>query len=239
MVSRKAQYDPVAKSVILEISYAAQKTALSGAILEVLPGAGESVGCPVVRWDGVAATKQQSSVTGIDAACGWKLDIGEIPTNGQVTARATLPLDLPEQADLDEWLSGAAQATAEAVSDSNVKSAAYPVQRLRDVQVVVPSRMVSQTPLAITLVPVWPSGPDELNPLYQSPSSGAPTQMLRDIAAGEDGVRFSDNCGGSVAVSSDGLVVTTLSMTPACTIYASVGNFTNLQSQPFSIASRE
>ncbi|HLS01000.1 MAG TPA: serine/threonine protein kinase, partial [Beutenbergiaceae bacterium] len=98
---------------------------------------------------------------------------------------------------------------------------------------------VSQTPLPITLVPVWPSGADELNPLYQSPSSGSPSQMLQDIAGGEDGVRFSDSCAGAVAISSDGLTVTALSVTSECRLHASVGNFTSLESSPFSITTRE
>jgi hypothetical protein len=88
-------------------------------------------------------------------------------------------------------------------------------------------------------VPVWAGGPDELNPLYSSPSTGSPSQMLVDVAGGEAGVRFADGCGGALAVSSDGLVVTALSIAPACVLRATVGNFTNLESSPFSITTRD
>ncbi|WIB35787.1 hypothetical protein [Curtobacterium sp. MCJR17_043] len=44
---------------------------------------------------------------------------------------------------------------------------------------------------------------------------------------------------GALAVSSDGLVVTALSVAPSCTVRATVGNFTNLESQPFGITTRD
>ena len=159
--------------------------------------------------------------------------------NGQVTVSATLPGSVADQAELNEWLDQAATSTTEALHNPESSSTAYPVQRLQDIQVETPSRTVSQTPLPITLIPVWPSGADELNPLYQSPSSGSPSQMLQDVAGGENGVRFSDNCAGAVGVSSDGLTVTALSVTPECRIHASVGNFTSLQSSPLSITTRD
>src|SRR5699024_400058 len=92
---------------------------------------------------------------------------------------------------------------------------------------------------ALPILPVWPSGADELHPLYQSPSSGSPSQMMQNITGGEDGIRFSDSCSGAVAISSDGLTVTALSVTPECRLHASVGNFTNLESTPFSITTRD
>ena len=104
--------------------------------------------------------------------------------------------------------------------------------------VVAPPRTVSGKTLPITLLPVWPKGPDRLNPLYRSPSVGRPSSLLTAVAGGEDGVRFADACSGSLAVSSDGLVVTTLTVAPECEVDARVGNFTYLQSNAFSISTR-
>ncbi|MCB5273932.1 hypothetical protein BJG92_01458 [Arthrobacter sp. SO5] len=80
---------------------------------------------------------------------------------------------------------------------------------------------------------------DELNPLYASPASGKPSQMLAAVTGGEKRVRFSDGCGGALAVDSAGLTVTALQVTPRCTVRASVGNFTELQSRSFGITSRQ
>ncbi|HEY4577115.1 MAG TPA: serine/threonine-protein kinase [Yaniella sp.] len=239
-VAREAEFDPEAGHITVEYTYAAQHAPLAGEFLEVLPAAGEEASaCPPVTWEGVTATQHSSSSTGLRAECGWQLADLEIPANGQVTLRATLPGSVADQAELNEWLDQAATSTTEALHNPESSSTAYPVQRLQDIQVETPSRTVSQTPLPITLIPVWPSGADELNPLYQSPSSGSPSQMLQDVAGGENGVRFSDNCAGAVGVSSDGLTVTALSVTPECRIHASVGNFTSLQSSPLSITTRD
>ncbi|PZE37817.1 serine/threonine-protein kinase [Curtobacterium sp. MCPF17_031] len=140
---------------------------------------------------------------------------------------------------LQEWLDGVGAATTAAVTDQSVSGTAYPVQRLQGIDVRTPDRTVSQTALPVTLVPVWPSGADDLNPLYRSPSTGRPSEMLVDIAGGESGVRFADGCSGALAVSSDGLVVTALSVAPSCTVRATVGNFTNLESDPFGITTRD
>ena len=55
--------------------------------------------------------------------------------------------------------------TSKAISDREVRSTAYPIQRLRSIELQVPSRVVNQSVLPVTVVPVWPSGADELNPL--------------------------------------------------------------------------
>ncbi|MFT4189578.1 MAG: serine/threonine-protein kinase [Aeromicrobium sp.] len=237
-VSRSASYDPAAETVTVEFTYTAQKAPLSGPFLEVVPAFGEGSGCPAVAWDRVDAGKHQAS-SGVKATCGWKLDNIEIPANGKVTFTGTTSAVVADITELDAWITEAATLTQEALTDGGATSTEYPAQRIQGVDLVVPPRTVSQTALPITVVPVWPSGPDELNPLYQSPSTGAPTQMLRQIAGEEGGVRFSDSCSGAVAVSSDGLTVTTLSPTSACQIHASIGNFTDVQSSPFSITTRE
>ncbi|PZR53730.1 serine/threonine protein kinase [Xylanimonas oleitrophica] len=238
-VSRDAAYDPETQTVSLSVTYSAQVSPLQGAFLEVVPGATEGEACPPVRWEGVTASRNQPSVTAITVDCGWRLEGVEIPARGQVALHAEVPLRLAGQDELDAWLAAGAQATRDAVSSPSVTGTAYPVQRLQDIEVRTASRTVSQTALPVTLVPVWPSGPDELNPLYVSPATGRPSQMLQDVAGGEAGVRFADGCSGALAVSSDGLTVTALAVAPSCVVRASVGNFPNLESAPFSITTRQ
>lgn len=237
-VSRQASYLPEAKQILVEFRYTAQKAPLSGALLEVLPAVDDGAACPPAVWEGVEATRHQAR-TGLDAACGWKLAGVEIPAGGEFTVTTSIPATVGDLDALRRWLSDASSQTSAALSDPESNSTAYPVQRLMDLTVVVPPRTVSQTTLPITLVPVWPGGPDEFGPVYQSPATGTPTQLLESVAGGEAGVRFSDSCSGAVAISPDGLTVTTLSPTTGCRIHASVGNFTNLESTPFSITTRE
>ena len=242
-VSRDASSDTAAGTVTLAITWSAQAAPLSGPLLEVVPGLDSDAACPPVRWSStegpVSATRNQPSLTGVSAPCGWTVSGVEVPAGGSVEVEATFPLAVADAAALDEWLDAAATATSEAVGSDRVSGTAYPVQRLRDVVVTTPSRTVSQTALPVTLVPVWPSGPDELNPLYTSPSTGTPSQMLQDVAGGEAGVRFADGCSGALAVSTDGLVVTALSIAPQCVLRATVGNFTALESSTFGITARD
>ena len=240
--TRRATIDPERGTVDLAITYAAQSTALRGQLLEVVPGADDRADCPAVTWTGddVSAARNQPSLTGLDARCGWTLTDVVVPAGEDLTVEATVRLaDLSDQAGLQEWLDAAGAATTAAVTDATVSGTAYPVQRLQGIEVRTPDRTVSQTTLPVTLVPVWPSGADELNPLYRSPSTGRPSTMLTDVAGGESGVRFADGCSGALAVSSDGLVVTALSVAPSCTVRATVGNFTDLESSPFGITTRD
>jgi hypothetical protein len=96
----------------------------------------------------------------------------------------------------------------------------------------------SVRPLRITLQPQWPSGLDPLNPLYNSPSTGEPSQALVAVAGGTSGVRFTDGCSGALDVSKDGLVVQAQSVAQDCQIGARVGNFTDLTSNAFEITTR-
>ncbi|MBT1668884.1 serine/threonine protein kinase [Curtobacterium flaccumfaciens pv. flaccumfaciens] len=239
--TRRATIDPAKGTVDLRVTYAAQAATLSGPFLEVLPGARSGASCPAVTWsgEGITAKRNQPSLTGVDTACAWSLSGVEVPAGGDVTVEASVPLAVEDGAALQTWLDGVGEATIAAVTDDAVRGTAYPVQRLQGVEVRTPDRTVSQTALPVTLVPVWPNGADELNPLYRSPSSGRPSQMLVDVAGGESGVRFADGCSGALAVSSDGLVVTALSVAPSCTVRATVGNFTNLESSPFGITTRD
>ena len=238
-ISRAAAYDPSSGQVRLTLSYAAQKAPLSGDFLEVIPGLNNEDVCPAVTWSEASASRNQASISGLDVACGWKITGLKVPAGGSVTATATVTVSPADQQGIDVWLRGVSSATTDAVQDTTVKGMAYPVQRLQSVEVRTPTRVVTPSPLKITLVPVWASGADELNPLYVSPASGKPSQMLEAVAGGESGLRFSDGCGGALAVDSSGLTVTALQISPQCTVRASVGNFTELHSPNFGITSRE
>ncbi len=237
-VSRSARFDPGSQEISLEITYATQKAPLAGNFLEVVPGLEGMSGCPAVTWSPVQASRHQALNTGINVDCGWTLEGLQIPGNREVTVTASFPASVKDSAELQKWLSEATSATTEALTDPDVVSTVYPVQRLQNIRVVTPYRAVTQEVLQVVLVPVWPSGPDELNPLYKSPSDGAPSKMLDDIAGSEKGIRFSANCGGAIGISSDGLNVTALSMTPGCIVSATVGNFTDLESSPIKINTR-
>jgi serine/threonine-protein kinase len=238
-ISREASYDPSSGQTRLTVAYAAQKAPLSGEFLEVIPGLADGDACPAVTWDGASVSRNQASITGLDVECGWKVSGLDIPPGGSVQVTAKVSVSPAGQQALDAWLGGASKATIAAMQDPAVKGTAYPVQRLKGVEVRTAARVVTASPLKITLVPVWAAGPDELNPLYVSPASGRPSQMLAAVGGGEKGVRFSDGCGGALAVDSAGLTVTALQITPQCTVRASVGNFTELQSPSFGITSRE
>lgn len=238
-ISREASYEPSSGQMRLTVTYAAQKAPLSGDFLEVIPGLASGEACPAVTWEGASVGRNQASITGLDIGCGWKVSGLEVPAGGSVQATATVSVSPADQPALDAWLGAVSEATTAATQDPAVKGTAYPVQRLMGVEVRTPARVVTPSPLKITLVPVWASGADELNPLYASPASGKPSQMLAAVSGGEKGVRFSDGCGGALAVDSAGLTVTALQITPQCTVRASVGNFTALQSPSFGITSRE
>lgn len=239
-VTRQAGYDPQAQQVSLTITYSAQKAALTGPMLEVVPGLKPSGGCPVSTWEGAAVSENLPSTTGITAACGWSVQT-KIAAQQKVSVTAKVHLRLTgqnTQQALQSWLDAEAAATAKALGDTQVRSTSYPVQRLQSIQMDAPQKAVSRTTLPITLEPVWPSGPDAVNPMYKSPSSGAPSSLLTAVAGGEAGVRFSDGCAGALTVSPDGLTVTTVSISPQCTVRASVGNFTDLSSSSFAIVAR-
>ena len=238
-ISRAASYEPSSGRTRLAISYAAQKAPLSGDFLEVIPGLADGDACPAVTWDDASVSRNQASITGIDVACGWKLSGLQVPAGGSTQVTATVSVAPADQKAFEAWLRAGSEATTASTQDPAVKGTAYTVQRLTGVEVRTPARVVTASPLKITLVPVWAGGADELNPLYVSPASGKPSQMLAAVTGGEKGLRFSDGCGGALAVDSSGLTVTALQITPQCTVRASVGNFTELQSASFGITSRE
>lgn len=240
-VKRNAVYKPEADSIELTVTYQAQKAPLSGDFLEVLPAVGEGVSaCPNVVWSGVKAERNQSLVTGMSVDCGWGISGFVVEPNSSVEVKATVAAGVANQAELDAWLRAVAERTDGAVSSADFDSSAYPVQRLQDIEVRVPERTVSQTALPLVVLPVWPNGVDELNPLYSSESVGKPSTMLMAIAGEADGaVRFSDGCSGHLAVDAGGLRVTALSVAEGCVVNASIGNFTDLKSNSFVVTTRD
>lgn len=238
-LGREARSDPATGEVELTLTFGAQKAELSGELFVVVPGTSNSAPCPHVTWSGITAEPNHPTTTGVSTECGWTLTPSPVSAEQSQTATARVTLDIGDEAALRDWLSASATATTTAMSDPNVSGTAYAVQRLREVRVHTPPRVVTQTTVPVTLVPVWPSGDDEVNPLYTSPSTGAPSSVLTAIAGGEKGVRFSDGCAGGLNVSGDGLVVTALTISPSCVLRADIGNFIAVQSAPFPITARD
>ncbi len=239
-ISRTATWDPQQQTVQLAITYSAERAPLRGPYLEVLPNVGGTGPCPEVVWEGAAARRNLSPVTGIDAACAWSVEPAPVSARGPATATADIALSGlgSDSAALSEWLRLASDATEAAVSDSQTTSTAYPAQRLTGIEVVAPSRTVSGKTLRLALLPIWPNGTDQLDPLLVSPPSGAPSTPLTAIAGGTSGVRFADGCSGALTVSDDGLVVVAQSVAEDCRVNATVGNFTDLASNAFAITTR-
>lgn len=236
--SRTAEFQPSTGNVTLELTFSAQKAPLTGEFFTAVPALGDDKTCPAVTWEGAKATRHQTSTTGLKAECGWKLEGVRVPENGQITVVGSFPGTVADASELSTWLNEAATATTQTLTDPDTITTAYPAQRLQDISVKVPSRAVSQTPLQVTLLPVWPSGPDELNPLFKSPSTGKPSWMLQSIVGENTAPRFADGCSSAVSVAPDGVTVTALTVTSNCRLRASVGNFTSLESSPFSITTR-
>lgn len=236
-ISRTAEYDQTSGTIRLAIRYASQNSVLQSPFLEVLPGLNGGT-CPNVAWPDSPQKRNLSTATGMAVPCGWSVERRELPPQSAQEVQAEVRQPIASQEELQSWLDAAAEATSTAVSDPEVISTAYPAQRLQGVDVQTAPRVVSEKTVDVTLIPIWPSGDDPINPLYKSPSVGEPSTMLVAIAGGLDGIRFSDGCSGALSVSADGLTVTALSQNPACTVDATVGNFTNLKSAPFAIVTR-
>ena len=127
---------------------------------------------------------------GLSAECGWSLAGIEVPADGQASVTGTFDAAVVDEAELQDWLAEASCATSDALMAPETSFTAYPVQRLQDVSVRVPACAVSQTSLEAVLLPVWPGGADEVNPLLKSPSAGASSQMLQSVAGDGGDVRF-------------------------------------------------
>jgi serine/threonine-protein kinase len=238
-ISRKATYEPETGTVELTVTYAAQNAELGGPFLEIIPDA--DGGCAEVEWQGAPQEPNLPTTTGVSDDCGWSVEPGPVPAQGNVSVTARFPMSLgggDSTSALQEWLDDASARTTAAVTDPDLSGTAYPVQRMQGIEVAAPQRTVSQKTLRLSLYPIWPSGTDTFNPLYRSPAIGDPSSLLTAVAGGEDGVRFSDGCSGALAVSPDGLVVTALTVAPECHVAAQVGNFPTLSSNTFAIVTR-
>jgi serine/threonine-protein kinase len=240
-IQRAATYDAESGVAEVTITYSAQAGALSGPFLEVLPAAGRGGDCAQITWPEGEQDRNLPTSTGVTVDCGWAVDPGPVAARDAVQVRAEVQLDLaePTAEALQQWLDGAAGTTGSATDDPQVSSSSYPAQRLKEVQVVAPSSVPVGDPVDLVLLPVWPSGPDELNPMFRSPAgAGDPSDVLVGVAGGDDGVRFVDGCSGALAVSSDRRTVTARSAADDCRVDARVGNFADLASNDFSVVAR-
>lgn len=230
LVERSAGYDPAEAMVTLSLRYSARDAPLGGPFLEVLPGeAGE---CPSPTWTGATVTANVPQVSGIAVACGFAVDPGQVPADGEVLVEARFGLDLGADTatELDAWLAESAD-TAGSALQAQRDGDGYPVQRLQgivvDVPAVIRKRSSRPTPVVVRLLPDWGNGPDRLRPLFDSSASGQPTSVLTAVAGGFDGVRV-QGC-DALAVSADGLRVVARYPDPDCTVTAQVGDFTRLE----------
>ena len=260
--SRTAVLDPTTGAVQLTITYSAQDAPLQGPFLEVIPGltlptapptataAGTAAPtaavssapapeapCPSVVWLQEQQQRNLPKATGISRSCAWSIETPAVPAGGSVSVTALVDLDLPSadpQGALTQWLAGAAQATDAALGDAAVVSTAYPVQRLQNIAVRVSPEAVVGSTVTVTLVPVWPSGEDPVNPLFVSTAVGQPSTLLTSVA-GDGGVVFADGCAGALVVSADGRSVAAVGPAAQCVVRAQVGNFSSLTSNNFSV----
>lgn len=81
----------------------------------------------------------------------------------------------------------------------------------------------------------WPSGVDDLNPIYIIPSTGVPSSVFTAIAGSTEQLRLIDNCAGAVAVSSSRTVATALRPAKQCTVLVDLGNFDETATTSFDI----
>ena len=85
---------------------------------------------------------------------------------------------------------------------------------------------------------MWPSGPDQLNPLYRSPSVGEPSSLLVAVAGGERGRPVQRRLLRGARGLQGGLVVTALNVATDCSVLTTVGNLTDVESSSFDIVTR-
>ena len=237
----EADYDPSSHAATVKFEYSTQKSGLHGDILQVVPGLSTD-SCPQTTWNQASEAeeirKNQAAITGLDTKCAWNVSNLKIPANSAVTMSAKVDIDIPDQKSLEKWLGEITKKTQTAISDPDVKSASYPIQRIQKIEVQVPNRVVNQSAVPVTLLPVWPSGKDDLNPLMKLPQTGTPSQAITSLAPDTGDIAFTDGCSGHLSISADQKNVTALSVAPQCKLNVQVGNFTNLQSNAFSITSR-
>ncbi|WP_193661334.1 serine/threonine-protein kinase [Nocardioides kribbensis] len=239
-IDREASYDPASSTVELTVTYSAGGSPLTGPFLEVLPAA-DGGECPgSISWSGAQARANNVADTGVLADCGWAVDVGQVPARGEVAVTARLPLELgvDSEEELQGWLEGAAEAGETALA-RQTSDDAYPVQRLRGVEVDVAPRVDLRTaggaPVQYTLYPLWGGEPDLARPLLAAPVTGSATGVLTAVAGGLDGVEL-EGC-SALRFSGDGLTVVA-SFTGPCFLRAQVGELRVSPRARFSVESR-
>ncbi|WP_394262790.1 serine/threonine-protein kinase [Trueperella sp.] len=237
-ISREATFDPATKEMSISITYASDKVALEGPFFEVVEVGGR---CPDVAWDLPGQKRNVAATTYISHSCGWALDPGVVEPGGPVTLTGTFTIadEEFEASGVQEWLGENTNLTASLLADPETVSTSYPAQRLVGIEPQVANRIRSGEPITVTLLPVWPSGLDEVNPIYVSPHKGGLTETVEKIAGVESNIRFSDGCAGAISVSRDGLYVMALRPASQCQVITQVGNFSNLSSNTFDIVGHE
>jgi hypothetical protein len=237
-VTRSATYDPAERSVRLTLEYAAQSAPLAGPYLEVVPPAEDGGSCPLVAWQGGDQPRNIPQTTGIDATCGFALEVPRIDRQGRVTLTGEVAVDLGDDpAALESWLEAASAATGRALAET-ATGAAYPAQRLAGVEVGVPGQArVVDDAVRVVLRPVWAGGEegDPLSVLYDSEAVGTPSGLLQQVAGGLEGVRLDEQCNGAVTIIGERRVGI-LRAVPDCVVLAQVGNLPEAASAPFRIA---
>jgi hypothetical protein len=235
-IESSAEYDAEKKTIQLSMKYATARSPLTGAVLAVVPPVRESDGCPTVQWSGTVTANIGRS-TGILPQCGgYSVDVSLATGNPSTVEAVVSDVDLgsePQDA-LQSWLDRQQEVTRNAVTDPKVTGvASYPLQRLVGLDLRIPStlKLGSDDAVRVRLFPVFADGkPDELQPLYDSESSGRPSSLLTSFA-GPDPLTFtpSSSCDGAVVADSDGTVVVRGKVS-GCTLTGRVGNFDDVES---------
>lgn len=237
-VTRTAEYDPAGDRLDVTVTYTAGDAPLTGPFLEVVPPAEDGDQCPGVSWAGARQPSTIVTSTGVAGGCNYSVEVGTIPEHGSVDVEYSIEIDLGDDPDaVDAWLARASETTTATLAGSSVHPDAFPVQRLTDISIDIPSAITTATgPLRVRLLPVWvsgPSGPDQVNPLFDS-TIGQSTEMLDKVAGGAQNVRLIDACNQALSITGSN-AVSVLRAAPDCQILARVGNFDELESGVFSI----
>lgn len=239
-VDYDATYDASKGSVALSIRYSAESAPLKGPFLQVVPPVSQGQDCPLPAWQDAQVTPNIPSTTGIAVQCAYSLTTPDLEPRSDTTVKADIPLEIkPTQDALQAWLDSIAKSTEAALS-AQPRSTAYAAQRLQDVDVQISPTQprVGQSTLGVTLLPVWlgAESADTEHPLFDSRAIGDPTTTLDQVAGGFSGVRLSGDCNGAISVD-DGRRVGIKGKATDCRLDVRLGNFVDLESPTFSIAS--
>lgn len=262
IIERTAQWNPETENITLTITYSSQKATISGAVLETLGGKEEKTNatdtnaqassCPAPLFTPseknapkVKAEQNIPTITSIPAPCGWTINLPEITPEKPFSINVTLPISFTvKEAEngenpLQKWLDTQTQNNNKILANPDVHTSAYPLQRLQDIVVSVPTRIPSKTGIPVHIYPIWPSGQDEDNPIFVSPRTGPYTNTLTSIAGDNKPVLLTDLCGGATAISRDGETATALYNASNCSITATIGNFDRRNSNTFTIVGHD